>query len=172
MSNREAYWRYSFNKAEKRLILDPGTQNNCRRSIIRVLKGMRLEYNWPCIRSHHLKTFMLHQFESYPPNHWSDEMFLPRLKESLKRLEDNLRQRKCQHYFLRDINLFKDFDKDACERIIQDIEHFLKDPVWSLQQLNKGYEEQDKKQRMVFLSSIAAYVICLYSASFVSMIYV
>jgi len=135
---RDIAWRYSFNNGEKVLLLDsvPAIANNCRRPVLRILKSLRVDYNWPGIRSYHLKTLMLHEFESHHPCNWTSENIMQCLKGALQRLKVFLQNRKCPHYFLPGINLFERLDSQSCQRIIQDIDQFLRNTKEALEKLN------------------------------------
>jgi len=137
---RNVAWRFSFNNAEKMLLLDgrPAIANNCRRPVLRILKSLRVDYKWPEIRSYHLKTVMLHEFESHQPSHWTIGNMLPCLQKALERLKVFLQNRNCPHYFLPGINLFERFNIYSCERIIRDIDEFKMNPKQALEALNSN----------------------------------
>ena len=139
-SERDVAWRCTFNHAEKILFLDsnPCITNNCRRPVLRILKSLRVDYGWPKIRSYHLKTLMLHEFESHAPSEWKSNDMLLRLKKALERLRDFLKSKNCPHYFLPGINLFEEFDGPSCEQIIRDIDRFLQNPEKALKMLNEN----------------------------------
>lgn len=149
---RDIAWRYSFNNAEKVLILDcdQDVANSCRRPVLRVLKGLRIDYNWQCIRSYHLKTIMLHEFESHHPRQWSNENFLLCFKKSLERLQVFLQNKNCPHYFLPGINLFNNFSDEACRQMLQDICRLLRDPYQALKELNDPDEGRSNKNLNLF----------------------
>ena len=134
---RNIAWRYSFNNAEKVLFLDsePGIANNCRRPVLRVLKGLRVDYKWPGIKSYHLKTIMLHEFESHHPCQWTNENLLPCLLNALRRLNVFLENKKCPHYFLPGINLFENITDEVSYTIRKDISLFLDNPEVALEKL-------------------------------------
>ena len=140
ISKRDVAWRCTFNNAEKMLLLDsnPRTADNCRRPVLRILKSLRVDYGWPEIRSYHLKTLMLHEFESHHPSEWKDNKMLPLLKQALQRLKVFLENKNCPHYFLQGINLFEGFNREACKQIIQDIDRFLENPKQALEMLNRN----------------------------------
>ena len=135
---RDIAWRYSFNNGEKILLLDsePAIVNNCRRPVLRILKSLRVDYKWPEIRSYHLKTLMLHEFESHHPSNWTSENIVLCLQRALQRLKVFLQNRKCPHYFLPGINLFERLSSQSCARIIQDIDKFLRNTKEVLETLN------------------------------------
>ena len=59
--------RFAFNKAEKKLLLDSekSTDNSCRRPVVRIIKGFLVDFDWRGLRSYHIKTILLHEFETY-----------------------------------------------------------------------------------------------------------
>ena len=138
ITERDIAWRYSFNKAEKVLLLDsqPPIANNCRRPVLRILKSLRKDYNWAGIRSYHLKTVLLHEFESHHPRDWTSDNMFQCLKKALERLRDFLQRKKCPHYFLPGINLFETLSEQHRAIIIRDIEDFFGDPKGTLEKLN------------------------------------
>ena len=150
--NRDIAWRYSFNNGEKILLLDsqPSIANNCRRPVLRILKSLRVDYNWPGIRSYHLKTIMLHEFESHHPCEWTNENIMICLKKALERLRVFLQNKKCPHYFLPSINLFEHLSQSDCGRIIGDINNFMINTLETLRMLN-GTRSPGKRSRIVLI---------------------
>ena len=59
--------RFAFNKAEKKLLLDSekSTDNSCRRPVVRIIKGFLVDFDWRGLRSYHIKTILLHEFETF-----------------------------------------------------------------------------------------------------------
>ena len=137
-SVRDISWRYSFNNAEKTLLLDsePPVANNCRRPVLRILKGLRKDYNWHCIRSYHLKTIMLHEFESHHPSNWTENNTWLCLQKALERLRVFLQNRECPHYFLPGANQFANFSEEAFSKITRDIDAILQNPCMAFMALN------------------------------------
>ena len=134
---RDIAWGFSFNDAEKILLdNDSAIRNNCTRPILLILENLRKDYKWPDIRSYHLKTVVLHEFESHHPSNWTSENMLSCLKQVLHRLKVSLQKRNFPHYFIAVINLFERFDRMSCERIIGDIDKFLQNPNQALEMLN------------------------------------
>jgi hypothetical protein len=103
------FWRYSFSAAEKKLALqggqgEPGT---CSKKVLRILKSLREQHKMTPLTSYHLKSIMFYEREENPnPSLWTDDQLATRFKSALARLLMCLRNRKCLHYFIRDINLF------------------------------------------------------------------
>ena len=146
IAERDISWRYSFNDAEKFLLLDSEPSfpsNNCRRSVLRILKSLRVDYNWNGIRSYHLKTTMLHEFESHNPRYWKNENIFACLQKALNRLKVFVQNKNCPHYFLPGVNLFATLSEQDRAIIIQDLDNFLRCPKETLEKLN-GKESRGK----------------------------
>ena len=134
-------WRYAFNQAEKTLLLDTvPIQNNCRRRVLKVMKGFNEDYKWK-LKSFHIKTLMLHQFQSESPDIWTDKNFLLCLKWSMNRLFGFLHDRKLPHFFLPRVNLFENLELMEINRITEFITRFQKDTVTVLKEVN-GIQER------------------------------
>ena len=138
-SEEERYsaWRYAFNKAEKILILStwPSIPNNCRRRVLKIMKGLNNDYKWN-MKSYFIKTLMLWEYENCEPTAWTEANFLDRLKNSLKRLENAIKDKKLNHYFLPTINLFKNLEESKANHVLKSIIYFLKNPGFALDELN------------------------------------
>jgi hypothetical protein len=98
-------WVMSFTEAEDRLLLD-GTRRKCL-SILKTLRDRNFE-STP-ISNYVLKSLILYESEKHPNEYeWSDEMTLgDRLNGILLQLLSCLQCRKCPHYFLPNVDLFK-----------------------------------------------------------------
>ncbi|XP_065070355.1 cyclic GMP-AMP synthase-like receptor 1 isoform X1 [Rhopilema esculentum] len=129
-------WRMAFNHAEKQIALDPneGVPDSCRRPVLRILKGFREHLNWPFLRSYHIKTVLLHEFESHPPDKWQPDRLGERVFTAVKRLKDFVVNKKCPHYFLPQVNLFKTMSNS--DALLQKIDRFLGDPLAMVRALN------------------------------------
>ena len=151
MRDRDIAWRCSFNRGEKMLLLEsqPSIANNCRRPVLRILKSLRKDYHWTAIKSYHLKTVMMHEFESHNPREWRSENIFQCLRNALERLRGSLSSGKCQHYFLSSVNLFEQLRYEDRLKVIQDINNFLRDPRSALDKLN-GQETPSKNSELLF----------------------
>lgn len=150
--DRDIAWRYSFNNGEKILLLDsqPSIANNCRRPVLRILKSLRVDCKWPGLRSYHLKTIMLHEFESNHPCEWTNERIWMCLQKALERLRVFLQNKKCPHYFLPSINLFQHLSSSDCDRIIRDIDNIMSNTTETLKMLN-GTRSPGKRSRIILI---------------------
>ncbi|CAF1052197.1 unnamed protein product [Rotaria sp. Silwood1] len=98
-------WIISFTEAEDRLL-----QNGTRRKCLSILKTLRdRNFDTIPITNYVLKSLILYECEKHPNEHeWSDEQTLgDRLNGILLQLISCLQCRKCPHYFLPNVDLFK-----------------------------------------------------------------
>ena len=138
-------WKYAFNEAEKALLLDtwPSIQNNCRRRVLKVLKGFNTDYEWR-LKSYYIKILMFYQFEKHHAFAWTDYNYLSRVLDAMKMLREKLTERKLSHYFLPAVNLFERLDFVWIDKeVIPCISAFLENPARALRKLNivKGGSE-------------------------------
>ena len=134
---RHLFWRYAFNKAEKRLLRksDPGRKNSCRRNVLRILKGFIEDLQLSGIRSYHMKTVLLHESEALPrPDDWSDGMLAERVLSAMERLRGFLQQReaKCEHYFIPEVNIMEKINDQQRKELFKRVDEFLKNPTASI----------------------------------------
>ncbi|CAF1369000.1 unnamed protein product [Adineta steineri] len=98
-------WSMSFTEAEDRL-LQTGTRRKC----LSLLKTLRdRNFDLIPITNYVLKSLVLYECEKHPNEHeWSDDITLgDRLNGILLQLISCLQCRKCPHYFLPNVDLFK-----------------------------------------------------------------
>jgi hypothetical protein len=98
-------WIMSFTEAENRLL-----QNGTRRKCFSILKTLRdRNFDSIPITNDVLKSLILYECEKHPNEYeWSDEITLgDRLNGILLQLISCLQSRKCPHYFLPNVDLFK-----------------------------------------------------------------
>ena len=98
-------WVMSFTEAEDRLL-----QNGMRRRCLSILKTLRdRNFDSLAITNYVLKSLVLHECEKHPNEHeWSDDISLgDRLNGILLQLISCLQCRRCPHYFLPNVYLFK-----------------------------------------------------------------
>ena len=122
---RKCFWRISFSAAEKKLFLQAGhgEASSCRKQVLRILKALKEELKWHPLTSYHLKTMLFYECEANPhPSHWSFDRLGERFIGILKRLKNCLRQSKCPHYFIKDLNLFEFFPYERCSELARKVE--------------------------------------------------
>ncbi|XP_031548635.1 protein mab-21-like 2 [Actinia tenebrosa] len=127
----EYFWRYSFSGAEKKLALqgERGEEGTCRKKILRILKLLREQYQLTPLTSYHLKTIMFYERETYPRlSLWKEDQLAIRFTSALARLRSCLQQRKCPHYFIKDVNLFDSRFDNRYKDLITWIDKFQSNP--------------------------------------------
>lgn len=132
---RNYLWRYAFNKGEKKLLLDSdsGADNNCRRNVLRVLKGFLQDLKWPGLKSYHMKTVLLHESETWSGGEeWKDGQLGVRVLAAVRRLRSFIGQdkkAKCKHYFLPAINILEGMNERQKEVLLAKLDEFLENPL-------------------------------------------
>ncbi|KAK0183497.1 hypothetical protein PV327_001534 [Microctonus hyperodae] len=99
-------WVLSFADAETRLL-----QSGCRRRCLSILKTLRDQHlNLPSnpITNYHMKTLLLYECEKHPlESEWDDNCLANRIIGIFLQLISCLQCRRCPHYFLPNLDLFK-----------------------------------------------------------------
>lgn len=99
-------WVISFHHAEQLLLL-----GGCRQKCLSVLKSLRdkhLDLPGHPVESYHLKTLLLYECEKHPREmEWDETALGDRINGILLQLISCLQNRRCQHYFLPSLDLFK-----------------------------------------------------------------
>lgn len=107
-------WVLSFLDAENRLL-----SGGCRRRCLSVLKTLRdrhLDLPGNPVSAYHLKTLLLYECEKHPRElEWDDACLGDRLNGILLQLISCLQCRRCPHYFLPHLDLFKGKSAGALE---------------------------------------------------------
>ncbi|XP_068762756.1 cyclic GMP-AMP synthase-like receptor 1 [Montipora capricornis] len=131
-------WRYSFSSAEKKLFLqgDHVESSSCRKQVLRILKALNEKLNLQPLKSYHLKTMLLYESEANPhPSNWIFDRLGDRFMGLLQRLGDCLRQKKCPHYFMRELNLFETFPEQKLVELFRCIQVIKQNPEGVLRHL-------------------------------------
>ncbi|KAI0226810.1 putative nucleotidyltransferase MAB21L1 [Lamellibrachia satsuma] len=99
-------WVISFLAAETMLL-----QRGCRRkclSILRTLRDRHLDLPGKPIENYHLKTLLLYECEKHPREmDWDETCLGDRINGIILQLISCLQNRRCPHYFLPNLDLFK-----------------------------------------------------------------
>ena len=99
-------WVISFLAAETMLL-----QGGCRRrclSILRTLRDRHLDLPGKPIENYHLKTLLLYECEKHPrETDWDETTLGDRINGITLQLISCLQNRRCPHYFLPNLDLFK-----------------------------------------------------------------
>lgn len=107
-------WVLCFLDAENRLL-----SGGCRRRCLSVLKTLRdrhLDLPGNPVSAYHLKTLLLYECEKHPRElEWDDACLGDRLNGILLQLISCLQCRRCPHYFLPHLDLFKGKSAGALE---------------------------------------------------------
>jgi len=143
-AKRDFLWRFAFNKAEKKLLLDSekSTDNSCRRPVVRIIKGFLVDFDWRGLRSYHIKTILLHEFETYGDiNKWKREQTGERVLSAVRRLKSCLEARdgpKLKHYFLPAINIMAGVNEQQRIELVAKLRDFLENPEAALSKKPDG----------------------------------
>ena len=123
-------WRYAFNKAEHRILNSPDTviANNCRKDVLRVLKGLLVDLKWPGLKTYYLKTLMLHEFESRQRDDWKATDLGQRVIDAVTRLRDCVSNGYLEHYFLSDCNILSKLSQEQKMQLRVKLDKFLGNP--------------------------------------------
>lgn len=99
-------WAISFNTAEM-LLLSAGCRRKCL-SILKALRDRHLDIPGKPIENYHLKTLLLYECEKHPREiEWDETCLGDRINGILLQLISCLQNRRCPHYFLPNLDLFK-----------------------------------------------------------------
>lgn len=100
-------WLLSFSYAEKKLLRDPN-RKKCL-AILKTLRDRNLDgIGQSCITTYHIKTLLLYECEKHPHEYeWDDYSLGDRINGILLQLISCLQSRRCPHYFLPTLDLFR-----------------------------------------------------------------
>jgi len=120
-------WVINFRQAEDQLL-----QGGCRRKCLSTLKTLRdrhLDIAGQPITSYHIKTLLLYECEKHPREaEWDETCLGDRINGILLQTISCLQNRRCPHYFLPNLDLFKgksttgmDQAAKQCWRILREL---------------------------------------------------
>merc|ERR1712228_477251 len=119
-------WVISFFEAENRLL-----QGGCRRRCLSILKTLRdghLELPANPITSYILKTLVLYECEKHPREfEWDESAIGDRINGILLQLISCLQCKRCPHYFLPTLDLFKGKSPSAMENASKQVWRLLRE---------------------------------------------
>ncbi|XP_044012957.1 protein mab-21-like [Aphidius gifuensis] len=99
-------WVLSFTEAETRLLFG-GCRSRCL-SILKTLRDRHLDLPGNPVSSYHMKTLLLYECEKHPlETEWDDGCLANRIIGIFLQLISCLQCRRCPHYFLPSLDLFK-----------------------------------------------------------------
>lgn len=113
-------WVMSFNDVEGRLLY-----GGCRRKCLSILKTLRdrhLELPGNPVTNYHIQTLVLYECEKHPQDaEWDDTCLGDRINGILLQLISCLQCRRCPHYFLPHLDLFKGKAHSALENAARQV---------------------------------------------------
>lgn len=123
-------WLLSFNDAENKL-LQGSNRKRCL-SILKTLRDRNLDGpGQSCITTYHLKTLLLYECEKHPHEYeWDDYNLGDRINGILLQLISCLQSRRCPHYFLPSLDLFRGkLIENTSKQIWRLVRQFIMDPA-------------------------------------------
>ena len=129
-------WVMSFKYAEDRLLF-----GGCRRKCLSILKALRdrhLDVPGQPVVSYHLKTLLLYECEKHPREvEWDDTCLGDRLNGILLQMISCLQNRRCPHYFLPNVDLFKGKSTSAMDNAAKQAWRILRELLTNPKSLEK-----------------------------------
>ena len=99
-------WLMTFNNAET-MLLTGGCRRKCL-SILKTLRDRHLDVPGKPVDNYHMKTLLLYELEKHPREiEWDETCLGDRINGILLQLISCLQNRRCPHYFLPNLDLFK-----------------------------------------------------------------
>uniref|UniRef100_A0A1B0C964 Uncharacterized protein n=2 Tax=Lutzomyia longipalpis TaxID=7200 RepID=A0A1B0C964_LUTLO len=119
-------WIMSFREAENRLLYG-GCRKKCL-SILKTLRDRHLDLPGEPITSYHMKTLLLYECEKHPQEmEWDETCLADRINGILLQMISCLQCRRCPHYFLPSLNLFKGKSPNSMENAAKEIWKLLRE---------------------------------------------
>ncbi|KAK3927684.1 Protein mab-21 [Frankliniella fusca] len=129
-------WVLSFTDAEMRLL-----QGGCRRRCLSLLKTLRdrhLDLPGNPVTSYHMKTLLLYECEKHPRElEWDEACLGDRINGILLQLISCLQCRRCPHYFLPNLDLFKGKSPSALENAAKQVWRLTRELLTNSRSLEK-----------------------------------
>ncbi|KAK7864382.1 hypothetical protein R5R35_010978 [Gryllus longicercus] len=129
-------WVLSFTEAENRLLL-----GGCRRRCLSILKTLRdrhLDLPGNPVTSYHMKTLLLFECEKHPREmEWDEACLGDRINGILLQLISCLQCRRCPHYFLPNLDLFKGKSPSALENAAKQVWRLTRELLTNTRSLEK-----------------------------------
>lgn len=127
-------WVMSFTEAENYL-LTGGCRRRCC-SILKTLRDRHLELPGNPISNYTLKTVLLYECEKHPREvEWSDMALFDRINGILLQLISCLQCRKCPHYFLPNLDLFRGVSPQSLDNASKQTWRLLRELITNSQSL-------------------------------------
>uniref|UniRef100_A0A6V7LEL5 Uncharacterized protein n=1 Tax=Bracon brevicornis TaxID=1563983 RepID=A0A6V7LEL5_9HYME len=129
-------WVLSLNVAERRLL-----QGGCRKRCLSILKTLRdshLDLPGNPITSYHMKTLLLYECEKHPlETEWDDSCLANRIIGIFLQLISCLQCRRCPHYFLPNLDLFKGKSASSLETAAKQVWRLTRELLTNSRALEK-----------------------------------
>ncbi|EFN78127.1 Protein mab-21 [Harpegnathos saltator] len=129
-------WVLSFTEAETRLL-----QGGCRRKCLSILKTLRdrhLDLPGNPVTSYHMKTLLLHECEKHPlETEWDEICLADRINGIFLQLISCLQCRRCPHYFLPNLDLFKGKSPSGLENAAKQVWRLTRELLTNSRALEK-----------------------------------
>lgn len=129
-------WVMSFKYAEDRLLY-----GGCRRRCLSILKTLRerhLDLPGNPITNYHFKTLLLYECEKHPREmEWDDTSLGDRLNGILLQTISCLQNRRCPHYFLPNVDLFKGKAPSSMDNAAKQVWRILRELLTNPKSLEK-----------------------------------
>ena len=129
-------WVISFSEVENRLLT-----GGCRRKVLSILKTLRdghMELPANPITSYILKTLVLYECEKHPREfEWDESAIGDRINGILLQLISCLQCKRCPHYFLPTLDLFKGKSPSAMENASKQVWRLLRELLTNTRALEK-----------------------------------
>ncbi|XP_013793124.1 protein mab-21-like 2 [Limulus polyphemus] len=129
-------WVLNFTEAENTLLI-----GGCRKKCLSILKTMRdrhLDLPGNPVTSYHLKTLLLYECEKHPRElEWDEASLGDRLNGILLQMISCLQCRRCPHYFLPQLDLFKGKSVNSLENAAKQCWRLTRELMTSQRSLEK-----------------------------------
>ena len=133
-------WVISFTEVENRLLT-----GGCRRKVLSLLKTLRdnhLDLPANPITSYILKTLVLYECEKHPREfEWDESAIGDRINGILLQLISCLQCKRCPHYFLPTLDLFKGKSPSAMENASKQVWRLLRELLTNTRALEKLWKK-------------------------------
>ncbi|GAB1604440.1 hypothetical protein Ahia01_000725400 [Argonauta hians] len=129
-------WVMSFKYAEDRLLFG-GCRQKCL-SILKALRDRHLDLPSQPITNYHMKTLLLYECEKHPREvEWDDSTLGDRINGIFLQLISCLQNRRCPHYFLPNLDLFKGSSPTAMDTAAKQVWRILRELLTNPTSLEK-----------------------------------
>lgn len=146
-------WRQSFSPEEKQKLRNLDENNDCRRQVVRFLKGLcKEESTLSAITSYYWKTLLFHVMDKdNEPDSWKGEKLYLRTFELLEYMAKFVKEKKFPQYFLPEMNLFEDWDDKVTTQISNRLTSLYKDEKKFLKAVEKVDDELGSDDNVIDL---------------------